>query len=142
MPDASRTTQLYCRLSLAASGSRKKVSHLEGESGLTPARKTYPTRYKPDRACLAAFLAEAARGTEPYNLMTGTDIPVVRFLLKKSINKQRGKKHLRYTGSISSSTAHQQQQNTSSIFTRSHSTATAHNNITSVISQIDGSAIW
>ena len=31
--------------------------------GLTPARKTYPTRYKPDRACLAACLAEAAMDT-------------------------------------------------------------------------------
>ena len=31
---------------------------------LSPAEKTYPTRYQPDRACLAACLAEAARGTE------------------------------------------------------------------------------
>ena len=64
MSDAPCTTQLYCRLSRAATGSSKKVSLLEGESGLKPARKTYPTRYKPDRACLAAFLAEVARGTE------------------------------------------------------------------------------
>ena len=64
MSDEPRTTQLYCRLSLATTGSSKKVSLLEGESDLTPAGKTYPTRYKPDRARLAAFLAEAARGTE------------------------------------------------------------------------------
>ena len=42
--------------------SSKEVSLLEGECGLTPAIKTYPTRYKPDKACLAACLAEAARG--------------------------------------------------------------------------------
>ena len=30
--------------------------------GLTPASKT--ARYKPDRACLAAYLAEAARGAD------------------------------------------------------------------------------
>ena len=64
MADAPRTTQLYSRLSLAATDSSKKGSLLEGKSGLTPARKIYPTRYKPDRACLAAFLAEAARGTD------------------------------------------------------------------------------
>ena len=40
------------------------VSLLEGESGFTLARKTYPARHKPDRACLAACLAEAARGTD------------------------------------------------------------------------------
>ena len=67
MSNAPRTTQLYhhaLRLSLAATRSSKKGSLLEGESGLTPARKTPPTRYKPARACLAACLTEAARGTE------------------------------------------------------------------------------
>ena len=49
--------------SLAATRS-KKVSLFEGEPGLTPTRKTYPTRCKPERACLATCLAEAARGTE------------------------------------------------------------------------------
>ena len=44
--------------------SSKKASLLEGESGLTPARKTHPTCYEPDTACLTACLAEAARGTE------------------------------------------------------------------------------
>ena len=64
MPDAPRTTQLYCDLSLAATGSSRKVLLLEGESGLTPARNTYPSRYNPDRACLEACLAEAAKGTD------------------------------------------------------------------------------
>ena len=41
------------------------MSHLEGESGLTPAREAYPTCY---RACLAACLAEAASGTERLHL--------------------------------------------------------------------------
>ena len=50
-------------MGLAATRS-KKVSLLEGESGLTPTRKTYSARYKPDRACLVACLAEAARGAE------------------------------------------------------------------------------
>ena len=50
--------------SIDYSSSNKKVSLLEGESGLTAARKIYPTRCKPDRACLAACLAEAARGTD------------------------------------------------------------------------------
>ena len=53
------------RRGLAGTRSSKKVSLLEGESGLTPARTTYPTRCKHDRACLAACLAEAAWGTEP-----------------------------------------------------------------------------
>ena len=63
MPNAPRTTQLY-RLSLAVTGSSKKVSLSEGESGLTNARKSTPPRYKPARVCLAACLTEAARGTE------------------------------------------------------------------------------
>ena len=56
---------LLPRRGLAATRSSKKVSLHEGESGLSPARKTYPTRCKPGRACLAACLAEAARGTTP-----------------------------------------------------------------------------
>ena len=63
MPNAPRTTQL-CRHGFAATRSSKKESLLEGESGLTPTKKTPPTRYKPVRACLAACLTEAARGTE------------------------------------------------------------------------------
>ena len=51
------------RLSLAATRSSKKVSLLEGESGLTPARNTPSTRYNPARACPAACLTEAARAT-------------------------------------------------------------------------------
>ena len=36
---------------------------MEGESGLSPARKTYPARHiKPDRAWLAACLAKATMG--------------------------------------------------------------------------------
>ena len=45
---------------MATRSSTKKVSLLEGESDLRPARKTTPTRYKPTRACLAACLTEAA----------------------------------------------------------------------------------
>ena len=66
MPDAPRTTQLYCDPSLTATRSSKKVSRLDGESGLTSPRTIYPSRYRPDRECLAACLAEAARGTERY----------------------------------------------------------------------------
>ena len=44
----------------------RKVSLLEGESDLTPARRTPPTRYEPARACLAACLTEAAREREEY----------------------------------------------------------------------------
>ena len=72
MPDAPRTTLLYSRLSLVATRSSKKVSLLGDESVLTPARKTYPTRYEPDRACLAACLAEAARGTEVHQSVRET----------------------------------------------------------------------
>lgn len=55
---------LLSRPSLAPTRSRNKVSLLEDEARLTPARKTHPTRYKPDGACLAACRAEAARRTE------------------------------------------------------------------------------
>ena len=67
VPGALRTAQLLPpRRGLAATRSSKKVSLLEGESGLAPARKTYPTRCKPIRACLAACFAETARGTDLY----------------------------------------------------------------------------
>ena len=52
-----RTTydpSLLQRLSLMATRSSKKASLLEGKSGLTPARKTYPMRYKPERPRPAA----------------------------------------------------------------------------------------
>ena len=65
VPDAPRATQLT-RQGLAATGSSTKVSLLQGASGITRARKTYPTRCKPDGACLVACLAEAASGTKEY----------------------------------------------------------------------------
>lgn len=52
---------LPLRLGTRPQGNSKKVSLLEGESGLKPARKTYPLRYEP---CRTAGLAEAARGTK------------------------------------------------------------------------------
>ena len=75
---APRTTQLYChaqgfnvknthtltRPSLATTRGSKEAPLFEGESGLKPARKTYPTRCKPDMTCLAACPAEAARKTQ------------------------------------------------------------------------------
>ena len=65
VPDAPRATQLT-RQGLAATGSSTKVSLLQSASGITRARKTYPTRCKPDGACLVACLAEAASGTKEY----------------------------------------------------------------------------
>ena len=68
MPEAPRTTQLYYHAEALRPRGSKKVSLLEGESGLTPARKTYPTRCNPARACLAACLAEEAKGTEIHRI--------------------------------------------------------------------------
>ena len=64
------------RQSLEAARSSKKVSLLEGESGLTPAAKTPPTRYKLATACFPACLAEAARGTEDVVRLTGKQMTV------------------------------------------------------------------
>ena len=58
---------LFSRLGLAVARSSTKASLLECESGLRPARNTYPTRYKPDRACLEESIAVAARRT--YGIM-------------------------------------------------------------------------
>ena len=71
---ARRTTYdptLPPRPSLAATRSSKNVSLPTGESGLTPAKKTPYTCQKPARACLAACLIEAARGTEGITGATG-----------------------------------------------------------------------
>ena len=45
------------------------MSLLEGESDLIPARDTCPARFKPDRACVAACLAEPVQGTEEYGVV-------------------------------------------------------------------------
>ena len=58
-PNSTATPKL-----LVATRSSKKVSLLDSESGLTPARNPPLTRYKPARACFAACLTEAAKGTE------------------------------------------------------------------------------